>query len=90
MRKCLQDKKYNKLHENKKSEECWTTVKKELEFMINTFVPVKSQKRTCKKHLSKDALKKIRNKRRLWKVYKCTGNHDDHIRHRKLESLRLS
>ena len=47
--------------------------------MINKFVPVKSQKRTRKKHLSKDALKKIINKRVLWKVYKCTGNHEDYI-----------
>ena len=47
--------------------------------MINKFVPVIRQKRTRKKHLSKDALNKIRNKRRLWKVYKCTGNHEDYI-----------
>ena len=63
--KYLQDKKWNKLLENKTTDECWDIVKKELEFMINKFVPVKSQKRTRKKHLSKDALKTIRNKRRL-------------------------
>ena len=50
--------------------------------MINKFVPLKSQKRTRKKHLSKDALNKIRNKRRLWKGYKCTGTHEDYIRYK--------
>ena len=79
MRKYLQDKKWNKLLENKKTEECWDIVKKELEFMINKFVPVKSQKRTRKKHLSKDALNQIINKRKLWKVFKCTGNDEDYI-----------
>ena len=43
-------------------EECCDIVKKELEFMINKFVPFKSQTRTRKKHLSKEALKKIKNK----------------------------
>ena len=49
--------------------------------MINKFVTVKSQKRTRKKHLLKYALKTIRNKRRLWKLYKCTGNHEDYVRY---------
>ena len=38
----------NHLLENKKTEECWDIVKKELEFMINKFVPVKRQKTYAK------------------------------------------
>ena len=79
MRKYLQDKKWNKLLENNKTEECWDIVKREFEFMINKFVPVKSQKRTRKNNLSKAALIKIRNKRILRKLYKYTGNHDNYI-----------
>ena len=39
MRKHLTGKKWNKLLENKKTDECWDIVKKELEFMINKVVP---------------------------------------------------
>ena len=45
--------------------------------MITTFVPFKRH-RSRKKHLSNKALTKIRNKQRLWKLYRTTGNNDDY------------
>ena len=50
--------------------------------MINTFVPIKRHRRSRKKHLSKKALQKIRNKQRLWKLYRTTGNNDDYIKYK--------
>ena len=50
--------------------------------MINTFVPIKRHRRSRKKHLSNKALQKIRNKQRLWKLCRTTGNNDDYINYK--------
>ena len=50
--------------------------------MINTFVPFKRHSRSRKKHLSNKALQTIRNKQRLWKLYRTTGNNDDYIKYK--------
>ena len=42
---------------------------------IDSYVPMKKQgKRSKKKHLSKEAFRKIRCKQNVWLVYKHTGN----------------
>ena len=51
----------------------------EFDYMINTFEPFKRHRRSRKKNLSNKALQKIRNKQRLWKLYRTTGNNDDYI-----------
>ena len=45
---------------------------------IDSYVPMKKQgKRSKKKHLSKEAFRKIRHKQNMWRVYKHTGKDDD-------------
>ena len=53
------------------------------------YVPVKIKRGTRKKHLSKYVLNKIRNKLRLWEVYKCTGNYYD-CKRRKAQSDKVA
>ena len=55
---------------NKTATECWT---------IDRCVPMKKQgKRSKKKHLSKEAFRKIRYKQAMWRVYKHTGKSTDY------------
>ena len=54
-------------------------LKSELDSVINRYVPMKKQgKRSTKKHLSKEAFKKIRYKQDMWRVYKHTGKDKDY------------
>ena len=56
---------------------------------IITFVPLRKQgKRSRKKHLSKEAIRKIALKQMLWKVYKHTGNVEDYTNYK--EALNLA
>ena len=52
----------------------------ELDSAIDSYVPMKKQgKRSKKKHLSKEAFRKIRHKQNIWRVYKHTGkDHTDY------------
>ena len=46
----------------------------EIDSAIDNYVPMKKQgKRLKKKHLSKEAFRKIRYKQNMWRVYKHTG-----------------
>ena len=48
---------------NKTATECWTILRGEIDGAIDSFVPMKKQgKRSKKKHLSKEAFRKIRHK----------------------------
>ena len=76
------NKKWKLLLKNKKPEQCWIILKQEFDYMINTFVPLKRHRRSRKKHLSNKALQKIRNKQRLWKLYRTTGDNDDHLKYK--------
>ena len=59
---------------NKTATECWTILRSELDSAIDRYVPMKKQgKRSKKKHLSKEAFRKIRYKQAMWRVYKHTG-----------------
>ena len=59
---------------NKTATECWNILRGELDSAIDSYVPMKKQgKRSKKKHLSKEAFRKIRHKQTMWRVYKHTG-----------------
>ena len=46
---------------------------------IDSYVPMKKQgKRSKKKHLSKEAFRKMRYKQNMWRVYKHTGKDKDY------------
>ena len=62
---------------NKTATECWKILK---DSAIDSFVPMKKQgKRSKKKHLSKEAFRKIRHKQNMWRVYKHTGKDQDYV-----------
>ena len=64
---------------NKKATECWTVLRSELDRAIDRYVPMKKQgKRYKKKHLSKEAFRKIMYKQNMWRVYKHTGKDKDY------------
>ena len=64
---------------NKTATECWTILRGELDSAIDSYVPMKKQgKRSKKKHLSKEAFRKIRHKQNMWRVYKHTGKDKDY------------
>ena len=51
----------------------------QLDSAIDSHVPMKKQgKRSKKKHLSKEAFRKIRYKQNMWRVYKHTGKDKDY------------
>ena len=59
---------------NKTATECWNILRGELDSAIDRYVPMKKQgKRSKKKHLSKEAFRKIKYKQHMWRVYKDTG-----------------
>ena len=58
---------------NKTATKCWNILKGELDSAIDSHVPMQKQgKRSKKKHLSKEAFRKIRYKQNMWRVYKHT------------------
>ena len=64
---------------NKTATECWNILRGELDSAIDSHVPMKKQgKRSKKKHLSKEAFRKIRYKQNMWRVYKHTGKDKDY------------
>ena len=59
---------------NKTASECWNILRSELDSANDIYVPMKKQgKRSKKKHLSKQAFRKIIYKQEMWRVYKHTG-----------------
>ena len=51
---------WNEKKKNKTATECWNTLRGELDSAIDSYVPMKMQgKRSTKKHLSKEAFRKI-------------------------------
>ena len=59
MRKYLAKLDWNNMLMNKTALECWNILKYEIESIIDKFVPLKKQgKRSRKKHLSKEAIRK--------------------------------
>ena len=53
--------------------------KSEIDCVVDKFVPLKKQgKRSKKKHLSKEAIRKIKYKQMMWKRYRHTGSEEDY------------
>ena len=70
---------WNDQMNNKTATECWNILRGELDSAIDSYVPMKKQgKRSKKKHLSKEAFRKIRYKQNMWRVYKHTGMDNDY------------
>ena len=70
---------WNDKMKNKTATECWNILRGELDSAIDSYVPMKKQgKRSKKKHLSKEAFRKIRHKQNMWRVYKHTGKDNDY------------
>ena len=89
MRTYLANRDWNNLLKNKIATECWTCLKYEIEGIIEKFVPLRKQgKRSRKKHLSKEAIRKIAHKQMLWRVYKHTGHVEDYTNYK--EALNLA
>ena len=64
---------------NKTATECRNILRGEIDSAIDGYVPMKKQgKRSKKKHLSKEAFRKIRHKQNMWRVYKHTGKDEDY------------
>ena len=72
---------WNDKMKNKTATECFNILRGELDSAIDRFVPMKKQgKRSKKKHLSKEAFRKIRYKQNMCRVYKHTGkDNDDYV-----------
>ena len=70
---------WNGKMKNKTAKECWDILRGELDSAIDSYVPMKKQgKRSKKKHLSKEAFRKIRYKQNMWRVYKHKGKDTDY------------
>ena len=70
---------WNDKMKNKTATECWNILRGELDSAIDSYVPMKKQgKPSKKKHLSKEAFRKIRHKQQMWRVYKHTGKDTDY------------
>ena len=70
---------WNNTLKNKTATECWNILKSEIDCVVDKFVPLKKQgKRSKKKHLSKEAIRKIKYKQMMWKRYRHTGSEEDY------------
>ena len=70
---------WNDKMKNKTATECWHILRGELDSAIDSYVPMKKQgKRSKKKHLSKEAFRKIIYKQNMWRVYNHTGKDTDY------------
>ena len=89
MRKYLVKLHWNNMLMNKTAIECCNIIKYEIESIIDTFVPLKKQgKRSRKKHLSKEAIRKIVLKQTMWRVYMRTRKDEDYANYK--EALNLA
>ena len=72
---------WNDKMKNKTATECWNILRGEIYSAIDSFVPTKKRgKRSKKKHLSKEAIRKSRHKQNImWRVYKHTGKDQDYV-----------
>ena len=79
MRKYLAKLDWNNMLMNKTAIEYWNILKYEIESIIDKCVPLKKQgKRSRKKHLSKEAIRKIVFKQTIWRVYRRTRKDEDY------------
>ena len=68
---------------NKTAIERWNILKYEIESIIDKFVPFQKQGKRCrKKHLSKEAIRKIMLKQTMWRVYRRTRKEEDYANYK--------
>ena len=80
---------WNNMLMNKAAIECWNILKYEIKSIIDKFFPLKNQgKWSRKKHLSKEAIRKIVFKQTMWKVYRHTRKDEDYANYK--EALNLA
>ena len=83
IRKYLAKLDWNNMLMNKTAIECGNIIKYEIESIIDKFVPLKKQaKRSRKKHLSKEAIRKIVFNQTMWRVYRCTRKDEDYTKYK--------
>ena len=83
MRKYLAKLDWNNMLMNKTAIECWNILKYEIESIIDKFVPFQKQGKRCrKKHLSKEAIRKIMLKQTMWRVYRRTTKEEDYANYK--------
>ena len=83
MRKYLAKLDWNNMLMNKTVIECWNILKYEIEGIIDKFVPFQKQGKRCrKKHLSKEAIRKIVLKQTMWRVYRRTRKEEDYANYK--------
>ena len=69
--------------EYKTAKECWNILKSEIDCIVEKCVPLKKQgKRSKKKHLSKEAIRKIKYKQMMWKTYRHNGSEEDYANYK--------
>ena len=90
MREYLAKINWNNTLKNKTATECWNILKSEIDCVVDKFVPLKKQgKPSNKKHLSKEALRKIKYKQMMWKTYRHTGSEEDYSIYIKKHLIKL-
>ena len=68
---------------NKTAIECCNILKYEIESIIDKFVPFQKQGKRCrKKHLSKEAIRKVMIKQTMWRVYRRTRKEEDYAKYK--------
>ena len=73
---------------NKTAIECWNILNYEIESIIDKFVPLKKQgKRSRKKHLSKEAIRKIMFMQTMWRFYRRNRKDEDYTNYKEALSL---
>ena len=83
MRKYLAKLDWNNMLTNKTAFECWNILKYENVRIIDKFVPLKKQgKRSRKKHLSNEYIRKIVFKQTMWRVYRRTRKDEDYANYK--------
>ena len=75
---------------NKTAIECWNILKYAIESIIDKFIPLekKQGKRSRKKHLSKEAIRKVVFMQTMWRVYRRTRKDEDSANYK--EALNLA
>ena len=73
---------------NKTAIECWNILKYEIESIIDKFVALKKQgKRSRKKYLSKEAIRKVVFKQTMWRVYRRIRKDEDYANYKEARNL---
>ena len=71
MRKYLAKIDWNDTLENKTATECWNILTSEIDCIVE-------KEAVKKKHLSKEAIRKIKYKQMIWKTYRHNGSEEDY------------